>query len=106
MANTWNQSGTTWGSNQWGEQGPTTVTLTGQNATSSVGSPTLKIDVNVGLTGLLTTSSVGSIIIQEGIPLTGLSATSSVGSITPIQQVMGLTGLAATSAVGSIYLLM
>ena len=38
MANTWNQTGTTWGSNQWGEQGPTIVTLTGQSATSSVGS--------------------------------------------------------------------
>ena len=37
MSNTWNQSGTTWGSNQWGEQGPTIVALTGQSATSSVG---------------------------------------------------------------------
>ncbi len=90
MSNTWNQSGTTWGANQWGEQGPTTVTLTGQNATSSVGSPTLKIDVNVGLTGLSLTSTVGSISPADVMGLTGLSATSAVGSISPAD-VMGLT---------------
>jgi len=77
MSNTWNQSGTTWGSNQWGEQGPTVVTLT----------------------GLSTTSSVGTLVLSLGVPLTGVSATSAVGSISPAD-VMGLTGLSTTSSVG------
>ena len=40
MANTWNQAGTTWGQNQWGEQTQIDISLTGLSATSSVGSVT------------------------------------------------------------------
>ena len=37
MANTWNQASTTWGQNAWGEQADVNLTLTGVSATSSVG---------------------------------------------------------------------
>ena len=34
MANTWNESGTTWGQNQWGDQGAVDVSITGQSLTT------------------------------------------------------------------------
>ena len=37
MANTWGESGTTWGQNTWGEQSDVTLTLTGFSITSSLG---------------------------------------------------------------------
>ena len=76
MSNTWNQSGTTWGSNQWGEQGPTIVALTGQSATSNVGSVSTRSDLSLTLTGLPTTSSVGSLVTEVAYILAGQSATS------------------------------
>jgi len=50
------------------------------------------------LTGVSTTSSVGVLVTQIGVPLTGVSATSAVGSISPAN-VIGLTGVQATSSV-------
>ena len=102
MSNTWNQSGTTWGSNQWGEQGPTVVALTGQSTTSSVGSISTRSDLSLTLTGLLTTSSVGSLVTEVAYILTGQLATTSVGSISPTAMSVGLTGQSATSSVGSL----
>ena len=100
------------------------VGVTGIEATSAIGSPTLDItsvevltapssltasvgsitptEMVVGLTGQSATSSVGGIILDAiEIGLTGQEATSSVGAITPADAV-GLTGQAATSAVGAI----
>jgi len=37
MANTWGESGTTWGQNAWGKQSDVTLTLTGLSITSSLG---------------------------------------------------------------------
>jgi len=37
MANTWNQAGTTWGQNAWGEQADVNLTLTGLSITASLG---------------------------------------------------------------------
>ena len=37
MANSWNESGTSWGIGNWGQQSKTTVTLTGIGLTSSAG---------------------------------------------------------------------
>ena len=37
MANTWNQAGTTWGQNSWGQQADVTLTLTSLPITSSLG---------------------------------------------------------------------
>ena len=38
MANTWNQSGTTWGQNSYGLQTEVNVSLTGLSITSTLGS--------------------------------------------------------------------
>ena len=39
MANSWGESGTTWGQGNWGEQNNFTVTLTGLSMTGSLGEP-------------------------------------------------------------------
>ena len=58
----------------------------------------------IGLTGVSSTASVGSVtnIISATFELSGQSFTSAVGSLDPADQVMGLTGQVSTSAVGSI----
>jgi len=56
----------------------------------------------MGVVGVSATSSVGSIVIEIGVPLTAPSAlTSSTGSINPAD-VMGLTGIEATISVGNV----
>ncbi len=119
MANTWNESGTTWGTNRWG----TTNAITqgwGADAWSSGGSWGQANDELVPLTGLSATSALGSITVVQRpgwgtldwgengwgtvesavLNLTAPSAmTSSVGAITPAD-VVGLTGQEATSSVG------
>jgi hypothetical protein len=107
-----NIGATGWGNGEWGEpQGWGTfvltpadvVGLTGLSSTSAVGSLSLQIDFTGTLTAPSTlTASVGSLDpTQEIVGLTGLGVTSSVGAITPAD-VMGLTGVSATTAVGSI----
>ena len=48
MANTWNQALTTWGQNQWGEQTQIDVSITGLSATSSLGSVTAFNEIGWG----------------------------------------------------------
>ena len=68
MANSWNESGTTWGTNrwgttdefalgwgaqawndsEWGELNDVTFTLTGVSSTSSIGSTTVTTEINTG----------------------------------------------------------
>ena len=38
MANTWGESGTTWGQGDWGQQNVTTVTISGLSITSTLNS--------------------------------------------------------------------
>ena len=118
MANTWNKSGTTWGYNSW-QSDTVTQSLTGQSATSSIGSLEAAneegwgrqefgnsgwgVEYSVSLTAPSTlTSSVGSAEVQLLQILTAPSGlTSSVGSIvTGIG--IPLTGVGATSSVGSL----
>ena len=89
-----------WDDDAWGIAGD--VLLEGVSATVSVGSIS-PADV-MGLTGVSSTSSIGSPTVIGDITqtLTGQSATASVGSITPDQMIIGLTGQSATSSVGSI----
>ena len=83
MASTWNESGTTWGQNSWGSQGPLVITLTGQSATSSLG--------GVGLTFGVSTE-----------PITGQEAETDLGSLTTVQLTnVALTGLQAQSELGT-----
>lgn len=98
---TWGSATTGWGGEYY--LTPADVMgLTGLETTSSVGSPTVRSDLELTLSGLGTTSAIGSVTVNFNIEvdLTGLSTTSSVGAITPAD-VMGLTGLETTSNVGS-----
>ena len=102
--------GSAWGDDTWGEEqgwgqfvlNPADVMgLTGVSSTSSVGSITNIIDAEFSLTGISATFSVGSIAPADVMGLTGVSATSSVGSISPAD-VVGISGVSATASNGSI----
>jgi|TARA_R100001460_G_scaffold92807_1_gene134720 hypothetical protein len=119
MANTWNEAGTTWGTNRWG----TTNEITqgwGADSWGTGGSWGQATDELVPLTGLSATSALGSITVVQRpgwgtldwgengwgtvesavLNLTApTEMTSSVGAITPAD-VVGLTGQEATSSVG------
>ena len=114
-----------WGENGWGsvEEGIEVLTgqqatsavgsitpadvvgLTGQGATSNVGAFTFVISPTITLTGQVGTSSEGQLSLNNGADhtqgLATLVATSAVGSIAPAD-VMGLTGQQATSQVGNL----
>ncbi len=70
-----------WGTNEWGDQGPIEIILSGQSANSNVGSVTVSDLQTVIPTGQSATSSVGSIVsgVLSIVDLTGVSATSEVG---------------------------
>ena len=119
MANSWNESGTTWGtgrwgttdalvvgwgaklwnsSGSWGEMGDETVSPTGVSATFSIGSVTVDTEINSGWGRQAWNDNAWG--IQGIVLLDGQSATTSVGSISPAD-VMGLTGVSATASVGA-----
>ena len=89
-----------WGRYTWGTQAygdAPTATLSGQVATSAVGSPTVEIRPGWGT---LDWGENGWGSVEEGIEnLTGLGVTSSVGAITPAD-VVGISGVSATASVG------
>ena len=99
---TWGSATTGWGGEYY-LQVADVMGLTGLSSTSAVGSPTAISDLTLTPTGQSATSSVGSLSIDFSINvgLTGLSSTSSVGAITPAD-VMGLTGLETTSSLGTL----
>ena len=80
--------------------------LTGVSATVSLGTPEITETqlVKIGFDGVTTpailNSSVGSILLEIGVPLTGVSSTASVGSIFP-EDVVGITGVEATAEIGT-----
>ena len=103
-------SGQGWNVQSWGEnQGwgmvvlsPADVMgLTGLSSTSNVGSPTIIGSAEFSLTGVSSTSSVGSLTPADVMGLTGQAGTSAVGSILPAD-VVGISGVSATSSSGSI----
>ena len=103
-------AGSAWGDDTWGEEqswGQFTLTpadvmgVTGVSSTSSVGSVSFTIDATASVTGVASTSSVGSLSPADVMGLTGQVTTSAVGSILPAD-VIGISGVSATSASGSI----
>jgi len=80
------------------EFGPSAIT--GVAATTGVGDLTTGSIELINLTGVASTSSVGSILPADVVGLTGLSSTSAVGSITPTDVIQGLTLDQLTSTVG------
>ena len=77
--------------------------LTGLSATSTVNSPSVVVDFSGAISGQSATSSVGSVVIETKYALSGLSATSTLGAptttaVTPVS----LSGLSLTSAIGDV----
>ena len=114
-AKNWDSSGS------WGDMGDETITPTGFDLPSSLGSVSVSTEINTGwgrqpwnenawgiagdvlLDGQSATASVGSLVVGDILGLTGQSATTSIGSPTIIGDITAtLTGQALTSSVGSI----
>jgi len=114
-AKNWNSSGS------WNDMGDETISPTGLDLTSSIGSVSISTEINSGwgrqpwnenawgiagdiiLDGQEATTSVGSLSPADVMGLTGVSLTASVGSPTVIGDItVTLTGQAATTSIGSI----
>ena len=103
--NAWNEA--SWGEGQgWGIFSldvADVMGLTGVSSTSAVGSVSHVISATFALTGVSATASVGAITAASQIVgLVGVSSTSAVGSITPPQLALGLTGVSSTSNIGTL----
>ena len=92
-----------WGDNSWGESPNQVISLVGQDATASVGAPTLEFAYE--LSSQVATTSVGSLsfVISPTVSLTGQEATSDEGLLglafgTSTEPV---TGIALTSSLGT-----
>ncbi|MEE9499597.1 MAG: hypothetical protein V3V24_09690 [Nitrospinaceae bacterium] len=81
----------------------TEVDLSGEEATSAVGSVSAGGDVEAELTGVEGTSAVGNVSFTESgsVGLTGVAGTSAVDDVAPGTS-LPITGEEATSAVGSV----
>ena len=79
--------------------------LTGVQAEFSLGSLVGLGSAVAAPTGVSMTRSTGSLAPADVMGLTGLSTTSSVGTVDPNDQVMGLTGVSATASVGAPFII-
>jgi len=120
--NTWGMWA--WSTNEWGDQGPIEITLSGQSATSSVGSITVTDVQTVIPTGLEAETNLGSLTtgVLSIAALTGVQGQTELGSFDNAGTLVGwgrngwgeepygdsfnkleqLAGVSATSSVGSI----
>jgi len=81
------------------------VSLTGVGSTTSVGSVTPQTDQVISVTGVAGTPAVGSATGQGNISvsITGVAGTSSTGSATGIgNTIINLTGLSTSASVGNV----
>ena len=90
-----------WGQGAWGDQNDISVSVTGVASTTAVGSITTDAEIGEGwgrgTWGNRVWNGVYSVI------LTGVSATTAVGSVTPsISISVSVTGVASSTAVGSV----
>ena len=90
------------GDNSWGESPDQVIPLVGREITSSVGSIS-PADV-VGISGQEATTNVGSVdfVISPTVSLTGISSTSSLGTIGLEFGPAAISGVSATSNVGTL----
>ena len=81
MANSWNESGTSWGIGNWGQQSNTTITLSGIGLSSSLGEVSA---YNHSGWGRLTWGeySWGTDVENVTFSVTGIGLTSSMGDET------------------------
>ena len=111
-----------WGTNEWGDQGPIEITLSGQSATTSLGA--LTIQTAVQITGQEAETDLGSLTTTQltNVALTGLQAQTELGTFDNAGTLVGWgrngwgeepygdsfnslvqpAGLSATSNVGSV----
>ena len=111
-----------WGTNEWGDQGPIEITLSGQSATTSLGA--LTIQTAVQITGQEAETELGSLTTTQltNVALTGLQAQTELGTFDNAGTLVGWgrngwgeepygdsfnslvqpTGVSATSSVGSV----
>ena len=79
MANSWGESGTTWGQGNWGEQNNFTLTLTGLSMTGSVGTATGYAEQGWGRDAW--GSEIWGDSYDPVIALTGFSITAALGTL-------------------------
>jgi hypothetical protein len=113
-----------WGTDAWGDQGPVEITLSGQSATSSVGSVTAFDTITVIPTGVEAETDLGSLTTTQltNVALTGLQAQTELGDFDNAGTLVGwgrngwgeepygdsfnklvqLAGLSTTSSIGSL----
>ena len=113
-----------WGTDAWGDQGPVEITLSGQSATSSVGSVTTFDIQTVIPTGVEAETDLGSLTTTQltNVALTGLQAQTELGDFDNAGTLVGwgrngwgeepygdsfnklvqLAGLSTTSSIGSL----
>ena len=111
-----------WGTNEWGDQGPIEITLSGQSAATSLGA--LTIQTAVQITGQEAETDLGSLTTTQltNVALTGLQAQTELGTFDNAGTLVGWgrngwgeepygdsfnslvqpAGLSATSSVGSV----
>jgi len=111
-----------WGTNEWGDQGPIEITLSGQSAATSLGA--LTIQTAVLITGQEAETGLGSLTTTQltNVSLTGLQAQTELGTFDNAGTLVGWgrngwgeepygdsfnslvqpAGLSATSSVGSV----
>ena len=107
-SNSWGED--SWsGSDVWGGTFDVTIeigqSLTGQEATTNVGSVSFVISPTISLTGQSATVSVGDLGLAFGVstePLTGIAATSSLGTLGLEFGPSAITGVSATVSVGEL----
>jgi len=120
--NTWGMWA--WGTDSWGDQGPVEITLSGQSATSSVGSVVAIGIITAELTGQEAETDLGSLTTVQltNVALTGLQAQTELGTFDNAGTLVGwgrsgwgeepygdsfnslvqLAGVSSTSSVGSL----
>ena len=77
-----------------------TLPLTGLSSTSSIGSVTPSLTAL--LTGISSAGTVGSVVFGQSFSLTGVTATGTVGTVTPVTLLtVALVGVQATGSVGN-----
>jgi len=79
MANSWGESGTTWGQGNWGEQNNHTITLTGLSMTGSIGELSAYAEQGWGRDGWGT--EIWGDSWDPVISVTGYSITASLGTL-------------------------
>lgn len=90
----------TWSFSEWGQIGNI---VTGQQATLTVASVTPVIDVSFSVSGISSTTSIGSnsVSINQTLTPTGQTLTSSIGNADPAPDAM-IVGQSMTTSIGSV----